>query len=283
MSSRIVYVGNLPLDIKHRELEDLFYKYGRIRNVDLKLPPRPPGFAFVEFDDPRDAMDAVRGRDGYEFFGNRLRVEVSHGGGRGYYRSRGSATYGMSRRTEYRVIVTGLPNSCSWQDLKDHMRKAGDVTFAQVKRPSKGQRKVMRDRDGMMGLVDYASYEDMKHAIRKLDDSEFRNPFDKAYIRVREDRGGRYSVSRSLSMSRSRSRSRSRSGTRSRSRSRSRGRDQSMSSRGRSKSRSRSLSARSMSKERSISRSDDQVNGKTRSASQSVSRSPARSVSPDKS
>lgn len=80
----------------------------------------------------------------------------------------------------------------------------------------------MRDRDGMMGLVDYASYEDMKHAIRKLDDSEFRNPFDKAYIRVREDRGGRYSVSRSLSMSRSRSRSRSRSGTRSRSRSRSR-------------------------------------------------------------
>lgn len=76
MSSRIVYVGNLPLDIKHRELEDLFYKYGRIRNVDLKLPPRPPGFAFVEFDDPRDAMDAVRGRDGYEFFGNRLRVSI---------------------------------------------------------------------------------------------------------------------------------------------------------------------------------------------------------------
>lgn len=217
-------------------------------------------------------MPSEAGTD-MSFFGNRLRVEVSHGGGRGYYRSRGSATYGMSRRTEYRVIVTGLPNSCSWQDLKDHMRKAGDVTFAQV----------MRDRDGMMGLVDYASYEDMKHAIRKLDDSEFRNPFDKAYIRVREDRGGRYSVSRSLSMSRSRSRSRSRSGTRSRSRSRSRGRDQSMSSRGRSKSRSRSLSARSMSKERSISRSDDQVNGKTRSASQSVSRSPARSVSPDKS
>eukprot|EP00803_Ostreobium_quekettii_P011316 evm.model.scf_21EXC.21 EVM.evm.TU.scf_21EXC.21 scf_21EXC:199623-202678(-) len=216
-SGRIVYVGNLPLDVKHRELEDLFYKYGRIRNVDLKLPPRPPGFAFVEFDDPRDAMDAVRGRDGYEFLGNRLRVEVSHGGGRGYYRSQGSATYGMSRRTEFRIIVTGLPSSCSWQDLKDHMRKAGDVTFAQVMRPSRGYDKGMRDRDGMMGLVDYASYEDMKHAVRKLDDSEFRNPFDKSFIRVREDRGGRSPRSPRSPVS-SRSRSRSHSRTRSRSR-----------------------------------------------------------------
>ncbi len=28
-------------------------QYGRIRNIDLKLPPRPPAFAFVEFENPR--------------------------------------------------------------------------------------------------------------------------------------------------------------------------------------------------------------------------------------
>jgi splicing factor, arginine/serine-rich 1 len=50
---RLVYVGNLPDDVKEREIEDIFVKYGRVRAVDLKTPARPPPFAFVEFDDPR--------------------------------------------------------------------------------------------------------------------------------------------------------------------------------------------------------------------------------------
>ena len=72
--SKTVFCGNLPLDIRHREVEDLFHKYGRVVDVDLKLPSRPPGFAFVEFADSRDASDAVRGRDGYDFAGAKLRV-----------------------------------------------------------------------------------------------------------------------------------------------------------------------------------------------------------------
>uniref|UniRef100_A0A803QJI6 Iron hydrogenase large subunit C-terminal domain-containing protein n=1 Tax=Cannabis sativa TaxID=3483 RepID=A0A803QJI6_CANSA len=55
-ASRTLYVGNLPGDIREREVEDLFYK-----------------------------------------------------------------------RSEYRVMVSRLPSSASWQDLKDHMRRAGDV------------------------------------------------------------------------------------------------------------------------------------------------------------
>jgi hypothetical protein len=38
---------------------------------------------------------------------------------------------------------------------------------------------VLKDGSGLMGLVDYASEDDMRRAIRKLDDSEFRNPFDR--------------------------------------------------------------------------------------------------------
>lgn len=89
------------------------------------------------------------------------------------------------------MTVTGLPSSASWQDLKDHMRTAGDVCFAQV------------FRDGS-GIVDFTNYEDMQYAIRKLDDSKFRNPFSRSYIRVKEDRG---SGSRRRSVTRSRSRS----------------------------------------------------------------------------
>ncbi|XP_070676123.1 serine/arginine-rich splicing factor SR30-like isoform X3 [Malus domestica] len=136
-SSRTIYVGNLPGDIRMREVEDLFLKYGPIVDIDLKIPPRPPGYAFVEFEDPRDADDAIYGRDGYDFDGVRLRVELAHGGRHSSsdrYRSysRSSSSRGVSRRSDYRVLVTGLPPSVSWQDLKDHMLRAGDVCFSQV-------------------------------------------------------------------------------------------------------------------------------------------------------
>jgi len=47
-----VYVGNLPPDVKQRDLEDLFYKFGKITNINLKNSTQQP-FAFLEFDDPR--------------------------------------------------------------------------------------------------------------------------------------------------------------------------------------------------------------------------------------
>ncbi|CAM9116832.1 unnamed protein product [Heterosigma akashiwo] len=78
-----IYIGNLPIDITEREIEDLFYKYGRIIQISVKNPSRPPAFAFVEFEDARDAEDAVYGRDGYDFDGERIRVEISHGRDRG--------------------------------------------------------------------------------------------------------------------------------------------------------------------------------------------------------
>ncbi|AQL06760.1 Serine/arginine-rich-splicing factor SR34 [Zea mays] len=239
--SRTIYVGNLPGDIREREVEDLFYKYGKIVDIDLKVPPRPPGYAFVEFEDPRDAEEAIAGRDGYNFDGHRLRVEAAHGG-RGNASSHdrssgfgggGGARRGVSRHSEYRVLVTGLPSSASWQDLKDHMRKAGDVCFSEV----------YREGGGTVGIVDYTNYDDMKYAIKKLDDTEFRNAFGRAYIRVKEyngKRGRSYSRSRSPSRSYSKSRSPSKSPRTRRSSSRSRSR--SVSSRSRSPSKGRSPS-----------------------------------------
>ncbi len=47
-----VYVGNLPQDIRVRDLEDVFYKYGKIVDVDLHNGRGAP-FAFIEFDDRR--------------------------------------------------------------------------------------------------------------------------------------------------------------------------------------------------------------------------------------
>lgn len=120
-----------------------------------------------------DADDAVKARDGYDYDGYRLRVEFPRGGGPGSYRSsRGNSERGggrdrgnrgpPARRSQFRVMVTGLPASGSWQDLKDHMREAGDVCFADVYK------------DGT-GVVEFLRHEDMKYAIKKLDDSRFRS------------------------------------------------------------------------------------------------------------
>jgi len=273
-ASRTIYVGNLPGDIREREIEDLFHKYGPVVDIDLKVPPRPPGYCFIEFEDARDAEDAIRGRDGYNFDGHRLRVELAHGG-RGQssfndrnssYSSAGGGRGGVSKRSEFRVIVHGLPSSASWQDLKDHMRKAGDVCFAQV----------FREGSGATGIVDYTNYDDMKYAIRKLDDSEFKNPFARSYIRVKSYESKSRSRSRSRSPVSSRSRSVSRSRSKSRSKSASRSRSRSLSSRSRSRSQPRSLS-RSKSRSRSGSRTPQR---RSRNSSRSRSRSLPRSRSP---
>lgn len=116
----------------------------------------------------------MHARDGYDYDGHRLRVEFPRGNGPSNYRGgqgdRGGGRDGgnsrgrgpPARRSQYRVLVTGLPSSGSWQDLKDHMREAGDVCFADVYK------------DGS-GVVEFLHYDDMKYAIRKLDDSRFRS------------------------------------------------------------------------------------------------------------
>ena len=55
-------------------MEDSFAKYGPVRNVWVAR--RPPGFAFVEMEDPRDAEDAVRGLDGTRVCGSRLNMHL---------------------------------------------------------------------------------------------------------------------------------------------------------------------------------------------------------------
>ncbi|XP_053597504.1 serine/arginine-rich splicing factor 7 isoform X1 [Microplitis mediator] len=72
-----VYVGDLGSNATKQDLEDAFSYYGPLRNVWVAR--NPPGFAFVEFEDARDADDAVRGLDGRTICGRRARVERSNG------------------------------------------------------------------------------------------------------------------------------------------------------------------------------------------------------------
>ena len=66
-----VYIGNLGNNASKYELEDAFSKYGPLKNVWVAR--NPPGFAFVEFEDARDAEDAVKAVDGTRICGVSLK------------------------------------------------------------------------------------------------------------------------------------------------------------------------------------------------------------------
>ncbi|KAJ7400007.1 Serine/arginine-rich splicing factor 3 [Pitangus sulphuratus] len=94
-----VYVGNLGNNGNKTELERAFGYYGPLRSVWVAR--NPPGFAFVEFEDPRDAADAVRELDGRTLCGCRVRVELSNGEKRS--RNRGPPpSWGRRPRDDYR-------------------------------------------------------------------------------------------------------------------------------------------------------------------------------------
>ena len=294
--SRTVYVGNLPFDIREREVEDLFAKFGRITKILVKTPRAPPAYAFVEFDDERDAEDAVRGRDGYDFDGGRIRVEISRGrrddarsggvgargggyddrdhrpmrqdddrDGGGYRSSKpyddgGGGRRTQTRKTDYQVLVEDLPGGCDWRDVKDAFRRAGEVTYANV----------FVNRDGRTcSEVHFSNSSDARYAVDKFDDTEFESNGGKSYIRVRvvhreprryyrdDDRRRRDDYGRGRS--RSRSRDRGRSHSRSRSRSHSHSRSRSRSPRGGASERR----SRSPSRGRSYSDDDDARRGRS--------------------
>ncbi|XP_026224080.1 serine/arginine-rich splicing factor 6-like isoform X2 [Anabas testudineus] len=274
-----VYIGRLSYHVREKDIQRFFSGYGKLMEIDLKN-----GYGFVEFEDNRDADDAVYELNGKELCGERVIVEHARGPRRdrdGYgsgYSSRsrsGRDKYGPPVRTEYRLVVENLSSRCSWQDLKDFMRQAGEVTYADAHKERTNE-----------GVIEFRTHSDMKRALDKLDGTDING----RKIRLVEDRPRRrksYSGSRSRSRSRRRSRSRSRRSRSSRSRSRSHSRSRSRSnkrhhSRSRSgrKSRSRNRRSRSRShksKSRSRSRKSRSRSGDRKSKSRSKSRSKVKS------
>lgn len=118
--------------------------------------------------------DAVYDRDGINFDGGRIRVELSRGGRDRFDRGGSASRGGFHGRppSDTGIRISGLPDRTSWQDLKDFARTAGDVNFAKMIGPD-------------VGLVDFHSKSDFEAALPKLDGAIFKNRFgDEAKIRA---------------------------------------------------------------------------------------------------
>merc|ERR1712038_2147380 len=228
-----LFLGNLGHDCRQRDIEKLFRGYGDLRNINIKGQ-----YGFLEIDDKEDAEDAIKDLNGKSFNGARIKIEFSYAysgsgdrdrrrGRKDYDRdNRGRVSDGRFRRTNFRLVVKNISSQTSWQDLKDHMKSAGEIIYSTVNRNNSRE-----------GLVEFGTKESMEKALDELDDSKLDGRRIKLVPECR-------SPSRSKSRSRSGRRDRERSDSSSRSRSRSRSR--------RSHSRSRSLaSSKSRSKSRS--------------------------------
>merc|ERR1719422_1423466 len=100
-----------------------------VEDFRTALPDNEPRFALLDFDYETD--DGRR----KNWLGGRVRIEHARdsrngdrfgGRGRSPPRRRGNPP---GRRTGYRLIVENLSSRTSWQDLKDYMRQAGEITY----------------------------------------------------------------------------------------------------------------------------------------------------------
>ncbi|KAK9470367.1 uncharacterized protein V1510DRAFT_279918 [Dipodascopsis tothii] len=195
-----LYIRPIDRDVQRADIEDLFKGYGKLLEIKLMQ-----GFGFIEFENPRDAKDAVDEFNGKDFMGSRLLLEFARVQRRRDdfrerdprdRRDRDSFSRGRDsrdrdprdrrpRRSGYRLAVTGLPPDCSWQDLKDFARLADvDILFTDV----------ARSRDGT-GVIELERSYDIETAIKRLDGETVKG----ASVSVKEDATGGFDRERSRS------------------------------------------------------------------------------------
>lgn len=66
-----LFIGRLGHDVRERDIEDTFSRYGRIVRLDMKR-----GYCFLEYEDKRDADDAIK-EDGARINGVKIAVEYA--------------------------------------------------------------------------------------------------------------------------------------------------------------------------------------------------------------
>ncbi|OAF71356.1 hypothetical protein A3Q56_00866, partial [Intoshia linei] len=75
-----LYIKNIPNECVSDDLRELFRKFGKISDVYVPtdyFTKVPRGFAYVQFDDRRDAKDARHEMNNYRLFGNELEIDFA--------------------------------------------------------------------------------------------------------------------------------------------------------------------------------------------------------------
>mmetsp|Transcript_102697 Transcript_102697/g.321180 ORF Transcript_102697/g.321180 Transcript_102697/m.321180 type:complete len:263 (-) Transcript_102697:133-921(-) len=200
---RMVYVGNLAWSVKWQDLKDYMKQVGnvefaRILTVDGTEWGRSRGIAYVRYSTEDEAKAAVATLNQTELSGRKLTVDVWTGnkpgsGGKGFggkgwsFGGKGGAKgggpffkggfwgkgFGKSSRVhgdfEQMVYVGNLSFKAEWQELKDHMKEAGNVEFVKILTEDGSD----YGRSKGIACVRYTSQAMAEEAIARLNGTEF--------------------------------------------------------------------------------------------------------------
>lgn len=179
--SRRVFVGNLAWGVSWQDLKDHMREAGEVIHADVMTGPdgRSKGCGVVEFATLEGAQKAVLTLNDTELNGRQIFVREDREGPRSADLGRPTGSHFSSgeKSQSRRVYVGNLSWDVAWQDLKDHMREAGEVVHAEVITEANGRSKGC-------GIVEYSTEEEAQEAINTLTDTDLKGRM----IFVREDR-----------------------------------------------------------------------------------------------
>jgi len=197
---RRLFAENLALGLNWRQLKDFFRGYGVVHADVIEIENE--AFGIVEFETRADASEACMQFNGVILEGKAARLRQDRGefeamwarkrprtgheadahqrpssrsmqeppqqayDDRSQRRGDDGGGPGPGRRPGGgpRVYVGNLDFRTSWQDLKDHMRQAGNVKFCDVLKDGEGGPKGC-------ALVEYSTKEECDHALKTLNDT----------------------------------------------------------------------------------------------------------------
>mmetsp|Transcript_53076 Transcript_53076/g.123546 ORF Transcript_53076/g.123546 Transcript_53076/m.123546 type:complete len:244 (-) Transcript_53076:84-815(-) len=201
-----VYVGNLPYELKWQELKDHFKAVGAVESARILTDNgtdwgRSRGVGIVQFKTEASAQAAVAELNGSELQGRSIVVDPwtgssgkwkqeqkDNGKGKGNGKGKdnggckglslgkggkGKGGGGFGGRVhevhgENLVYVGNLPYEVKWQDLKDHMKQAGNVEFCNVLTEDGTE----FGRSKGVGCVRFSTEAEVQNAIAMLNESE---------------------------------------------------------------------------------------------------------------
>ncbi|KAI3843341.1 hypothetical protein MKX03_030442 [Papaver bracteatum] len=126
---RPVFCGSFDYETRQSDLERLFSKYGTVDRVDMKS-----GFAFVYFDDERDAEDAIRSLDNTPFGYTKRRLSVEWSRGERGNRRDGSKSAANQRPTKTLFVINFDPMDTRIRDIEKHFEPYGKVLHVRIRR-----------------------------------------------------------------------------------------------------------------------------------------------------
>ena len=164
-----IYVSNLAYEVSWQDLKDHFKQVGYVSRADVMTDDvgKSKGYGIVEFTDTAAAQKAIDELNNTQICGREIFVRID----------RDSAASSKIKTGYTKLFVGNLSFDVSWQDLKDHFKKAGFVTRADIIADNEGKSKGY-------GIVEFSNSIEANYAIETLNGTDIKG----RVINVRVDR-----------------------------------------------------------------------------------------------